>query len=561
MKHIRFAWLWVALLTTANVLHAQNCSTGNEELEQRIAEIIRVLSSDSLEGREAGSQGEKWALQLVQREFENIGLKPVDESGSFFQSFEYKELVNIGVGTKMSINGKAQNVRDDFYPMPFSIAKGKAKGKAVYVGYGIEAPELDYNNYAGKKKLKGAIFVISISSPDGNHPHSKYLAHNDLEKRVQLAKEKGASAVVFISTDNLARVPSSKFKSITGGSIPVVYSAVLTQEMLELSAISLEIVVDMSEQSGSGTNAIGFLNFGAATTIVIGAHIDHLGYGHEGSLHSGDPAIHNGADDNASGIAGMIELARILAQEQKWTNNNYLFIAFSAEEKGLLGSKYWVEHPTIGLDGINYMLNYDMIGSMREDKIIINGVGTSPKWNEVLTEELCPGIQFTTTESGIGPSDHSSFYLKDIPAIHFFTGATENYHKPSDDFETVNLQGVARVVAFTEALIGQLDGLDKLAFTPTKNEQEGGRRSYNVSLGIMPDYSFEGPGVKVDGVLEDRPAKKAGLQSGDILMKLGDVEIKDMYGYMDALGTFQRGQTITAIVKRGEDILDFTITF
>lgn len=312
----------------------------------------------------------------------------------------------------------------------------------------------------------------------------------------------------------------------------------------------------------TGKNVLGYLDNGAENTVIIGAHYDHLGHGIMGSLHAGDPAIHNGADDNASGIAAMLRIAEEL-KNGRAKNNNYLFMGFSGEEMGLYGSKYFANNPTLNLGKVNYMLNMDMVGRLNEEKVLaVNGAGTSPSWKEVIEGLSIGGIQAKTSDSGIGPSDHTSFYLKDIPVLHFFTGQHTDYHKPSDDAELVNYEGLLLVTDYMLALIEELDDNGKLAFTKTKDEDESRKAaSFKVTLGVMPDYVYSGEGMRIDGVIDGRPGAKAGLENGDIIIKIGDTEVKDIYGYMEGLGKFKTGDKTTVVVKRGEEILEKEVEF
>jgi len=314
-----------------------------------------------------------------------------------------------------------------------------------------------------------------------------------------------------------------------------------------------------SDSSLVGRNVIGYLNNNAAQTVVIGAHFDHLGMGGAGSLHRDGEAIHNGADDNASGTATVMMLAQLL--QGKTTENNYLFIAFSGEENGLWGSNYFTKHPTISLDSINYMLNYDMVGRLNEERTVaVHGTGTSPTWEDVLDISNADSLHLVKKESGVGPSDHTSFYLNDIPVLHFFTGQHDDYHRPSDDTEKINWEGIASIVRYTEALVTNTDSKGDLAFTKTKDESSNTPR-FKVGLGVVPDYLFDGEGMRIDGVSEDKPAKKAGLEKGDIVVQLGDSTITDMMSYMRALSTFEKGDSTKAVIKRGEEQLEKVIVF
>ncbi|RRQ50088.1 PDZ domain-containing protein [Maribacter algicola] len=308
----------------------------------------------------------------------------------------------------------------------------------------------------------------------------------------------------------------------------------------------------------TGTNVIGYIDNQAEKTIIIGAHYDHLGMGGEGSLYADGKAIHNGADDNASGVAIMLQLAAKL--KDTVTQNNYLIMAFSGEEMGLLGSNFFSKNPTIDLSKANYMLNMDMVGRMREDKTLsISGTGTAPIWGQVLNANN-PGFKLVLSESGVGPSDHTSFYLQDIPVLHFFTGQHEDYHKPSDDFDKLNYEGMEWIADYILSVIFDLDDDPKLVFRKTKNESEETPR-FKVALGVMPDYLFDGKGMRIDGVTDDRPAAAAGLQKGDVVIQLGDSTVTDMMSYMRALSIFEEGDDTEVIVDRNGEKIKATISF
>ena len=309
----------------------------------------------------------------------------------------------------------------------------------------------------------------------------------------------------------------------------------------------------------TGTNVIGYVDNGAAHTIVIGAHYDHLGMGGEGSLYAEGEAVHNGADDNASGVAILLQLAKDL-QKEAFNGNNFLFMAFSGEEMGLLGSNYFSKNPTIDLSKVTYMLNMDMVGRLRDDRTLsISGTGTSPIWNQVLNTSNTD-FKLVLGESGVGPSDHTSFYLQDIPVLHFFTGQHEDYHKPSDDANKLNYEGMRQIKKYIEAVVLELNDDPKLAFRKTKNESEEVPR-FKVALGVMPDYLFDGEGMRIDGVSEDRPAARAGLQKGDVVIQLGDSTVIDMMSYMRALSSFEEGDTTKVVVKRKGEVVSAEITF
>lgn len=307
-------------------------------------------------------------------------------------------------------------------------------------------------------------------------------------------------------------------------------------------------------------NVIGYLDNNAPHTVVIGAHYDHLGHGNFGSLYVDGPAIHNGADDNASGVAGMLHLAKEL--KGKYTTHNFLFIGFSGEEHGLWGSNYFTKNPTVTMKDVSYMLNMDMIGRLNEEgKLSINGVGTSPSWNSAMKKIKIKGLSIVTTEGGMGASDHTSFYLSDVPALHFFTGQHMDYHKPSDDEEKINYQGIELVMDYMMALIDHVSNDGDLEFTQTASNDDQQQRSFNVTLGVMPDYLYDGKGMRIDGVRADRPASVAGIEKGDVVIQMGEFKVNGMESYMDLLSKFQPGDEIIVKLKRGKKTIEKKVSF
>ncbi len=320
-----------------------------------------------------------------------------------------------------------------------------------------------------------------------------------------------------------------------------------------------EAVIGIKGEGVTGRNVIGYIDNKSEHTIVIGAHFDHLGMGGQGSLHRGDSAIHNGADDNASGTAALVALADILKHEEH--SSNFLFIAFSGEENGLWGSNYFVKNPTIDLKTVNYMINMDMVGRLNaENTLAINGVGTSPSFISALDIANTDSLKLVTSESGVGPSDHTSFYLQDLPVLHFFTGQHEDYHKPGDDSEKINYDGLLQVIKYIDRLVDQLDAEPKLAFTKTK-DSNGDSPRFTVSMGVVPDYLFDGKGMRIDGVSEDKPAQAAGLMKGDIILQMGDSTVVDMMSYMRALSAFQKGDSATLSIEREGQKLEKKVKF
>jgi Iap family predicted aminopeptidase len=321
-----------------------------------------------------------------------------------------------------------------------------------------------------------------------------------------------------------------------------------------------------------GHNVYAFRNNRKKNTIVVCAHHDHIGINeYENSRYTGKAEIHNGADDNASGVAAMLEMARTL-KGGKYKKNNYLFIAFSGEELGLLGSKFFTQNPPMNLTGnnngklgkINYVINIDMLGRIDTTKkvLTLNGVGTSPQFEKAISmiKTDTNQIRIITTKSGLGPSDHASFYIENIPVVHFFSGQHEDYHKPSDDENLINYVGMSNSLNVMEQLVSLNNKRGKLAFTKTQ-DATAGRTKFKVTLGVMPDYSYSGKGMRIDGVTDGKPAQKAGLQKGDIIMMLGDMPVNGIEDYMVGLGKINPENPSKVVVLRGTETLTIPISF
>ncbi len=307
-----------------------------------------------------------------------------------------------------------------------------------------------------------------------------------------------------------------------------------------------------------GINVIGYIDHGKKETIIIGAHYDHIGFGEFGSRYDGENEIHNGADDNASGVSILLNLASSLNKIPKY---NYLFIAFSGEEHGLFGSSYYAKNPTIDLTKVRFMMNFDMVGRLRADNTLaINGIGTSNKWKKLINISNKFNFNLKTTDSGIGPSDHTSFYLQDIPSIHFFTGQHEDYHKPSDDADKINFDGMYEVYSYVKEIIKQSSYINEFDFQETKSESDV-MPSFKVTLGVMPDYMFDGEGMRIDGISKGKTAAKFGFKKGDIVVKMGELEITNMKSYMLALSKFEKGDSIIVVVNRANQSFNLPTVF
>jgi aminopeptidase YwaD len=559
MRHLIYSKSMLAAIMLVGSVYssvAQVLSPDTLLLKQHIT----ILSDDKMEGRETGTAGEKMAYEYLSAEFRKVGLMPKGSAG-YIQPFPFNAGSYMGSGNTLRIKKQSFVAGEQFYPLAYSANK-TFSGEIVHVKHGVCAPGMD--DYAGMENLSGKVFVMEIGYPEGIDPHSKLAEYADLRTRIDSAAAKGALAVIFINSDKDTENPSKKYSNrITPTTLPVIFAnGDVAKAMIDTKRVLVTGVTEILKKEKTGHNVLGYIDNNAKQTVVIGAHYDHLGYGEEGSLYRGERAIHNGADDNASGTAGLIELARIL-KASNYKSNNYLFIAFSGEEMGLLGSNHLVKHFPMPVEQVNYMLNMDMIGRLKpsDPVLIINGAGTSPEWNPAISAIVIDGVKPKTTESGVGPSDHTSFYLKDIPVLHFFSGTHDDYHKPSDDEHKINYAGQQKIMEFMLQIIAKLDTKGEIAFTKTNDSANEDAPRFKVTLGVVPDYGFDGEGMRIDGVSDGKPAQKAGLRAGDIVMQIGDHKVVDMMSYMKALGKFAKGDKTTVKVKRGDQLLDQAIEF
>lgn len=297
-------------------------------------------------------------------------------------------------------------------------------------------------------------------------------------------------------------------------------------------------------------NVLGFINNNADKTIIIGAHYDHLGMGDNGFSLSPEKGIHNGADDNASGVAAILALAQMM-KSTPGGHYNYLFISFSGEEFGLWGSNYFTKHPLIDLKKVAAMINLDMVGRMRDNTVLIGGIGTSPVWENLLENSNVSFLKQNYDSSGTGPSDHTSFYFQNIPVLFYFTGQHEDYHKVTDDADKINYKGIEQITANIYTLLKNVDTVNVIPFLKTKEEKDQ-KVELKVTLGIMPDYMYTGEGLRIDGVKEGRPADNAHLKQGDIILQLGDHKVTDIQTYMQALNALKPGQKTSIVYKRDD---------
>lgn len=540
----------LALFITPSVF-AQKQSKADKELTQYLKQHVYFLASDELKGRRAGDAGEEKAAEYIASKFKEFGLSPKGDQNTYFQSFTINDGKGIDPANKLTLNGTPLVPEKEFFPLPFSPA-GKLSGEAT--------PDLHEN---------GQPWLFDLAeSMEENKTNPHFDVANLLTEKIKLAKEKGVPGIIFYCTS--AAMDAYRFDSKDRSEPAPIPVAFITREgttkhlKANDAAYRIELQTAIAPKIRRSKNVVGLIDNQAPLTVVIGAHFDHLGFGEDGNsmIRGGAPEIHNGADDNASGTSAMTELSAAL-KGKKFKHYNYLFIAFSAEELGLNGSKYFTEHPTLPLASVNYMINMDMVGRMNDSTktITIGGYGTSPYWSQLLGSVKKREFSVKYDSSGTGPSDHTSFYRKDIPVLFFFTGLHTDYHKPSDDADKINYQGMTYIVRFIQHMIENDKSAQRLAFTKTREQQTTTSARFSVSMGIMPDYSYGGNGVRVDGVTDNRPAKKAGIAAGDIVKQLGEHKTSSVEAYMQALSKFKKGDKTTCVVVRGEIELSFEIIF
>ena len=557
MNSIRAVFLFASFLffqiSFAQKKKSPKLSKADQAMVTNLQSHISYIASDKLEGRRAGTAGEKLAGEYISQKFQELGLQPKGSDG-FFQSFEIYDGKQINSSTHFIINQYHLAVDKDFFPFPFS------QNISIEALPAIAVQETDMPWFYDLKE------TLEENKDNLHFDLNEYIRNN-----AKKAKSRGASAVILYNTSSIDDKLKFDSKDRTEKlDIPVVYvfkDAAKKYFSDQTATLDIKMKVDIGDKKRTGRNVVGYIDNGAARTVVLGAHYDHLGYGEDNNsmLRTGEKLIHNGADDNASGIAALIELARIL-KNNKQKNINYLFIAFSAEELGLNGSKFFTENPTIDFKSINYMINMDMVGRLSDSSntVTIGGYGTSPQWGSLIntTDKKNP-FTIRIDSSGTGPSDHTSFYRKDIPVLFFFTGLHTDYHKPSDDFDKINYVGETKIINYISSIVlSPISVGQKLAFTKTRETQTtSSLRSGGVTMGIMPDYTFSGAGVRCDGVTDGRPAQKAGLKAGDVIVKIGEYNVSSMETYMQTLGKFQKGEKAKVKFKRGNEEMETEVQF
>jgi aminopeptidase YwaD len=517
----------------------------NAELLINLRNHVQFLSDDRLEGRRSGTPGEMLALEYLRKQYQDIGLEPAGSEG-YVQAFPIYEGRQVDAASYLEVDGKKLTLTKDYFPLAYSAAKNLTGAPAMALSEAKQPWFKDIKEWLEENK---------------NNPH--FLIDEEIRKAVKQVTAKGATALFLYNsgtlTDQLKYDGKDKSEAVT---IPVIYltrSAMQQYFADDAATLRIRLNIAFSDKSRTAHNLIGFINNHAANTVILGAHFDHLGYGEDKNALDTVHAVHNGADDNASGSAALLELARMLKQSAP-VNSNYLIMHFSGEEQGTLGSKYWTEHPTVSVQP-NYMINMDMVGRYdTSHKLNIGGYGTSPVWGEIFAQEKS-SLMIKLDSTGSGPSDHAVFYRTNLPVLFLFTGSHSDYHKATDDWDKINFEGQREIVKLVYDVIQKTDSKGKLPFTKTNDPQQGRSTGFKVSLGVIPDYGFTGTGMRIDGVSQGKLAEKIGLQKGDILLQLGEYNFADVNSYMQALGKFNKGDAVKLRIRRGNEEKVFDVVF
>ncbi len=520
-------------------------SKSDKKLARKIRAEITYLASDELEGRRTSTQGESRAGDYIEAYYKAENIRPYKSTYKLPFHFVYGK--EVGTGTQIRISNMVMQLKEDAYPLPFSANK--------HVSGEVMMDVLEQGN----------IWLVPLytNQDQSNDPH--FEADKYMHEKAKEVEKQGASGVLFYDNYGGGYTPSfDKHSEYEPMDIPVAFvknPAYVKYLANSKTPVPIDLNITINKADRTGTNIAAYIDNKAPYTVVLGAHYDHLGYGEDGnSLFANaikEHKIHHGADDNGSGTSALLEMAHWIKKNKKLKNFNYLFVHFSGEELGLYGSKAFVKEQGIDSAHFAYMLNMDMVGRLNDSthSLTLGGVGTSPVWSEIV-DMSGNDFKLTIDSSGAGPSDHTSFYYANMPVLFFFTGSHHDYHKPSDTAGAINYPGEVMIMKYMQRVVTKMDKDNKKPeFTLTKQKTTG-KSSFKVTLGIMPDYTFESGGVRVDGVSDNRPAIKAGIKQGDIIIKIGDFKINGMQSYMEALGKFTPGGKTTAtLIRDGKEMV------
>lgn len=587
----------VLLLLAFSLIVAQDKSNNPQITAEEIKAHLSFLASDDLKGRFSGTPEERLAGDYIKAQLESYGLKPAF-NGNWFQEFPFIEKVELTKNNslKLHLGGKEKNLKlkNDFTTLGFS-GKAKVTGELVFVGYGISAAKLNYDDYDGLD-VKGKIVVAMKSHPENDSSRSEFERYSTLRNKANLAKEKGAAGLVVVNgwlpkNDDL--LPDPRYDGAPGiKDFPVVQiTRTVFEEMLKnignsfaeiqkqidgtkkpksfvLKNIKADISAEAVEVQKIARNVGGLLEGNDPVLkneyLVIGAHYDHLGIDHlkDASMYKGtDKQIHNGADDNASGTTGIMEVAELVASMKSDIKRSIIFLAFSGEELGILGSTYYTNNPSVDITSITAMLNMDMVGRLNEENnLTIIGSGTSSKWKEILNSKNTYGFNLAMSDGGSGGSDHQAFSNKSIPVLFFLSGTHSDYHKPSDDIDKINFAGQEKILKYVFDVANEVLNLEKrLDYVKVQEVAQRPMGRSRVTVGSVPEFGYSGNGYKLSGTTEGSPAAKAGMKAGDIIIKFGPKTVGNIYDFMYAVQDYKAGDKVDVVALRDGKETTFTL--
>lgn len=605
-KRPRTILCWVALLLLPLLaVGAEVLKRDTASVEHRLKKDLYRLASDEFEGRGPTTKGINLAAEYIAEQFQKAGLKPVADDGSYFQFFtvagaKLKKPATLSMSAPLGQHVTLKQGKH-FHPLGISFSGTVKNAKVAFLDYGITgSKDFNYDSY-DNIDVEGKVVIILRDTPRASNRYAsasvdgqRRRRHASLSQKISLAKKNGAAAVIFVNDAETAKTGDDlldfnflatarnstnipvfhmkrsileiMLKSVYAESLHSVELAIdrdLKPRSVDLTGWKVSLNVAVERGRLSVKNVVGMLEGSGPRkneTLVLGAHYDHLGYGGTSSLGGGKKmAIHNGADDNASGTTALIELARRFGSMKNRDGRRLVFIAFSAEEMGLLGAHHYCKNPLLPLKNTVAMLNLDMVGRLTPDpktkqgKLQVHGVGTAKTFDD-LVERLNKKYQFklAKTKSGFGPSDHSAFYEKKIPVLFFFTGTHENYHRPSDTPEKVNYEGMEKIINMVEQAALHLQNAPRPEYVQIKRppRRSGGS---GPRLGFRPDYGDDKGGVLVGGVIEGQPAAAGGIKAGDRIVKIAGKEVKGLEGYMIIMRSQKLNTTIDVEVMRGKE--------
>ncbi len=569
---------------------------------------VKFLASDDMEGRGNGTPQLDKAADYIAAQFKSYGLQPGGNEGGYFQRFMVNTGNKLGPGNKLTLWIGRESIQtttfQDFVPVAVG-ERTSVMGGIAFAGYGITAGEYSYDDYRGLDVTDRVVLVLA-HEPGENDPNSPFggkelTLHGHDNSKIANAKFHGARAILIVQDPLNHEDPDQDLPEngpaaeVDDLGIPALHiTRAIAQRLLEAEQKNLldlqkqidarnapqsfvlrdeqaQIELDVTRIRKEVRNVLGILAGSdpalADETIVLGAHYDHLGFGGRSSMSAQlIGQIHNGADDNASGTAGLLELAAAFAADEAPRKRAYLFIAFAGEELGLKGSGYWVNNPTRPLGKIVAMLNMDMIGRSRDGLVTVGGVGTSPILPEMVkTAAGEAGLRLRTSQSGYGSSDHVSFYIKNMPVLFFFSGLHADYHRPSDRWETINAEDATRILRMVYTIAGRLDSIEsRPQFTkvdePAPGPARGGAPGYGTYFGSVPDMTDEVKGVRFADIRPNSPAAKAGLKGQDIMIRFDSKEIQNLQDFTYALRTHKPGDTVEVVVLRDGQPMTVKVT-